>query len=127
MKVFIRVFLFLILLIGAGVGLVSFYPYLFAREITGLVMGVQPIDVPYSMLAPTSANAPPKPKLSFSVAIKDKVTSEILTGSTEDGQWAVVKEGQCATAKFFPHPPWDLQKAGSYFGTRLIRLYEICP
>ncbi len=78
------------------------------------------------MIATRGSGAPPKEVFSFSVAIRDQLTTEIVTGSSEDRQWAVVKEGQCATAKFYPHPPWELDKSGTFHGVRLVALFDDC-
>ncbi|MNS97810.1 hypothetical protein D3C72_1321580 [compost metagenome] len=63
---------------------------------------------------------------SFSVGIKDAKTGIIHTSSSEDRQWAVAQPGQCAEAVYLPYPPWVLKKRGTFFGARLIKLYE-CP
>jgi hypothetical protein len=60
---------------------------------------------------------------SFAVAIKS-ADGHIWTASAEDRQWASMKEGICVIAKFFPYPPWRLDKAGTYFGARLIDARE---
>jgi hypothetical protein len=62
---------------------------------------------------------------SFAVAIREK-KGDIMTSSSEDRQWAVVEKGKCVEAKFFPYPFWQLDKSGTYFGARLLRLYD-CP
>lgn len=59
------------------------------------------------------------------MAIKDETSGEIFTASSEDRQWAAVQgEGLCAEAKFFPYPPWQLDKAGTYHGARLLKLWN---
>jgi hypothetical protein len=60
---------------------------------------------------------------SFAIAIRDQ-KGTIHTASAEDRQWAVVEKGQCVEAKFFPYPPWNLDKSGTFFGARLLKLYD---
>nr|HRO68422.1 hypothetical protein [Pseudobdellovibrionaceae bacterium] len=56
--------------------------------------------------------------------VKDGKTGEIVTGPTEDRQWAVAKPGQCAEAEFFPYPPWEFPKWGTYYNVRLLMLRD---
>jgi hypothetical protein len=69
------------------------------------------------------ASVPANQIFSYAVAIRDS-RGEIHTASTEDRQWAVAQKGQCVEAKYFPYPPWQLDKAGTYHSARLLRLYE---
>ena len=104
---------------------VDFYPYLFSRHVKGVVTAVEKVNVPMTILTNTGAN-PSAQVFSFAVAVRDEKTKEIVTASSEDRQWAVVKPNQCAEAQFFPYPPWDLQKWGTYYNARLLKL-EDCP
>lgn len=98
----------------------EFYPYLFAKNIKGVISKVERVDVNVSLLQNNSDTSKLSPQLfSFAVAIKT-ADGEIFTASAEDRQWAAVSEGLCVTAKFFPYPPWKLDKAGTYYGARLL-------
>ena len=108
----------------------EFYPYIFSKEITGEVVGVDRLMNPQiAVVTGSDINTGQAPEMnkqifSFSVGIKDTKTNEIHVATTEDRQWAVVKPGQCATVKFYPYPFWKLYKAGTYFNARLIKLFE---
>lgn len=107
-------------------GLIQYYPYIFSRVVKGVVVDVQKIDMEGAILSrlPPRGTGEDIPFMhSFAVAIKE-ATGEIVTSSSEDRQWAVVKAGQCVEAKFFPYPPWSLSKAGTYYGARLLMLSE---
>lgn len=117
------VFLLLALILAGFVGY-KFYPYIFAKTIQGEVIGVERITQPAAIINNTEKPLTATEMFSFAVAVKDTKSGEIFTGSSEDRQWAVVNKGQCAIAKFFPYPFWSLEKSGTYFGTRLIQLYE---
>lgn len=112
-----------VLLALIGWGLIGFWPYIFAREIQGPVVKVEKL---MDSMAIIGRNAQPADRVfSFAVAIKDEKSGEIFTASTEDRQWAAVQgEGLCAEAKFFPYPPWQLDKAGTYHGARLLKLWN---
>lgn len=120
-----RIFIFILILIVGTVFFFNFYEYIFARNIQGTVIGMERVTQPSAIIG---SRNPIDPNLlySFAVAIKDTKTGEIFTASSEDRQWAVVQKGQCAKAKFFPYPPWNLDRADTYHNARLIQLYE-CP
>ncbi len=116
--------IFVLLFVVVGVyGLLNYWPYIFAKTVEGSVLKVEKLMDPIAVI---SRNGDPSNKVfSFAVAIKAAVTGEIFTASTEDRQWAAVQtEGLCAEAKFFPYPPWQLEKSGTFFGARLLRLWS---
>lgn len=120
MKRIVVAVLLLALLIFSGFFGVKYYSFIFSKTVVGEVLRVERVDTPEAII--TSKNIPAS-QFSFSVAIRDS-KGEIHTASSEDRQWAVVSIGQCAEARFFPYPPWQLEKARTYFGARLERLFE---
>jgi len=116
------VVLLLSLLGGGAYAIFSFYPYIFAKTINGHILNIERVTAPDAIIA-SGRDVPPEQLFSIAISIKDRA-GEIHTASSEDRQWAVVRVGQCTEAKFFPHPPWNLQKSGTYYGARLLRLYE---
>lgn len=90
----------------------------------GRVVAIDRVTQPNAVIS-SGAQIPAAQVFSFAVAIRD-ADGEIVTASSEDRQWAVVEKDQCAEAKYFPYPPWELEKAGTYFGARLLKLYD-CP
>jgi hypothetical protein len=127
MKSKVFVLTLILLAIVTLVVAVAYYPYVFSRSVEGEVVDVQRVTAPTTIVATDAGQnrLPPSQLYSFAVAIRDS-SGEIVTASTEDRQWAVVQKGQCAKAKFFPYPPWHLEKSGTYFGARLIHLKD-CP
>ncbi len=113
----------LILIFTTVFTLFNYWPYVFAKTVEGTVIQVEKLMDPIAVI---SREGDPSNKVfSFAVAIKNQSTGEIFTASTEDRQWAAVQgEGLCAEAKFFPYPPWKFDKAGTYFGARLLRLWS---
>lgn len=124
MKKWTRITSLVLILILTSYLLVHFYPFIFAKTVSGEVVGIERVSQNMTILG-TGEPIPSSQLFSFAVAIK-ALDGQITTGSSEDRQWAVVQKGQCAEAKFFPYPPWDLDKAGTYSGARLLRLYT-CP
>lgn len=123
MKKVFKLSFILIALIVLVVVFVNFYSYIFSRRVEGRVEGIKRVNQELAILG--GATVPASQLFSFAVAIKEP-SGEIVTASAEDRQWAVVKEGQCAEAIYYPYPPWQLSKSGTYFGARLIKLYD-CP
>lgn len=117
----ILIFLAIIVLISCYF---VFFPYIHARTVLGPVSGVKQLLENTAFVA---GSQDPSTKIySFAVAVKDLKSQEIVTGSTEDRQWGVVKEGQCVKATFYPYPPWNLQKAGTFYNVRVQELYDNC-
>jgi hypothetical protein len=108
-----------------GVGLVEYYPFIFSKEVSGEITGVERLMNP-QMTVINGGQDLDKQVFSMAVAIKDFKTQEIFTASSEDRRWAVVQKGQCAIVRLFPYPIWNLEKSGTFFGAKLIKLYE-CP
>ena len=114
-----------LILLGAASAFIvfRFYSYVFAKTVEGKVVRVEHIS---PQTAIVGSQAPPASTLfSYAIAIQTK-DGEIHTASSEDRQWAVVEKDQCAVAKFYPYPPWVLDKAGTYYGARLLKL-STCP
>lgn len=120
----IKLFLAFVLFVGLGFVFLEYYPFLFSRRVKGVVEAIERIDVPVALIQ--RAQQPLNPQIfSFSVAIREP-SGEIVTASAEDRQWAVVQKGQCAEAVFYPYPPWQVMKSGTYFNARLDKLMD-CP
>ncbi len=121
-KILTRIVMFVVLA-GLGAGFVIFYSYIFSKHITGEIIAVEKVNIPLAILNPnnlTNANQ----AFSFAVAIKESGSQEIYTASSEDRQWAAVTKGYCAEIKIFPYPPWNIEKSGTFYGARLLKLFE---
>lgn len=110
-----------VLLLCAGAVTFRFYSYIFSREVSGEIVGIERVS--QAAILAGGSNLKPSDLYSFAVAIRD-ANGEIVTASTEDRQWAVVQSGQCAEARYFPYPPWQLDRTGTYYGARLLKLYD---
>lgn len=122
-KWLLSILIFVGIVLMASVYLV-YYSYFHARTVVGPVSGVKQLLENAAFVA--GSHDPSSKIYSFAVGVKDTKTQEIVTGSSEDRQWGVVKDGQCVEALFFPYPPWNLQKAGTYFNVRVQKLYDTC-
>lgn len=119
-------FIMALVFIGStGWVLVNFWSQIFSRSVEGRLDGLERVDPHAAVLARTTGNGQERDKIFFSFAIAVRTASgEIVTASSEDRQWAVAKVGQCVVTRIFPYPPWDLEKAGTFFGARLQRLSD---
>jgi hypothetical protein len=121
-KTLLVLLLVLAILGVAGYTGVEYYSYIFAQDIEGEVLKIERVTQPSAIIA----NGTPIPAshiFSFAIAIRDQ-QGTIHTASGEDKQWAVVEKGQCVEAKFFPYPPWNLDRSGTFYGARLLKLYD---
>lgn len=122
-KIVILVLLSLVLFIGGGTLVYNYYGFLFAKHVIGKIEKVERVNPPQAIITGSANPIPAAQLFSFAVAIRDE-RGEIHTSSAEDRQWAVAQVGQCVEAKYFPYAPWQLDKAGTYYGARLLRLYD---
>jgi len=113
----------LVVILAGLYSVVRFYSVIFSKTVVGVITGVERVEIPVALVSRSDADITSK-VFSFAIGIKDEKTGEIYTASSEDRQWAVAQPGQCAKAEFLPYPPWQLTKKDTYFGARLIRLYE---
>ncbi len=132
----LRNVLIFIAVLSIGWVFVTYYSYIFADNVHGIIIGNERVTEASAIVVGgdkigaqkglgASAEMPANTMFSFAIAIKNE-KGEIFTASSIDRQWAVAIKGMCAEAKFFPYPPWNFEKAGTYYGARLTKLYE-CP
>lgn len=123
LKRIIGIIVVLVLILLAGSVFVNYYSYIFSRRVVGVIQKVERVQINVALMQ-NENGAPLNPQLySFAVAIKES-SGEIVTASAEDRQWAVAQAGQCAEAVFYPYPFWRLDKANTYFGARLEKLFD---
>jgi hypothetical protein len=107
-----------------GWGFIEGYPYIFSKIVEGKIEKVERVDINVALLQESPQTEKINPQLySFAIAIKTD-DGRIWTASAEDRQWASMSEGRCVKAKFFPYPPWKLDKSGTYYGARLLEAWE---
>lgn len=124
-KSFLVTFLLFILLVVVGVLSVKYYSFLFAETYSGQIFQIERVTEPSLIMGGAEMSKSREAMYSYAVAIRTK-EGEIITASSEDRQWAVARRGLCVDAKFYPYPPWNFEKSGTYFNARLIKLKD-CP
>ena len=113
--------LILVVLVGAGVFTFNNYSVVFAKTVSGEVLKVERVNQPMAIV---SAKTPDSHLFSFAIAIRDGADGKIYISSSEDQQWALAEKGSCVKAKFYPYPPWNFEKADTYFNARFQALYD---
>ncbi|WP_347358888.1 hypothetical protein [Bdellovibrio sp.] len=117
-------FVLVLLIVGVLLWVVlANYSVIFSKTVVGQITSVERVEIPVALLTRAEGNITSQ-VFSFAIGIKDTKTGEIYTASSEDRQWAVAQPGQCAEAVFLPYPPWQFTKKDTFFGARLVRLYE---
>jgi hypothetical protein len=121
-----RLALLFIFLLGVGILLVSNYGFVFSHDVRGEIIAIERFTAPTtSPNAPAPAESSNPQNFSFAIAVKDG-TGEIFHANSEDRQWALAKPGFCVEARFYPYPPWNLERSGTFANVRLTKLME-CP
>ncbi|WP_253696733.1 hypothetical protein [Bdellovibrio bacteriovorus] len=120
---FTKFVLGLVLVIALVWVVMANYSVIFSKTIIGEITAVERVELPVALVTRAEGDITSK-VFSFAIGIKDSKTGEIYTASSEDRQWAVAQKGQCAEAVFLPYPPWQFTKKDTFFGARLVRLYE---
>lgn len=121
MKGFLKSILVFVVVVVVSAALFKYWSYIFARTVSGVISDVQKVGTPVVVTGSSAATA--RELFSFAIGIREP-SGEIVTASSQDRQWAVAKAGQCAEAKFYPYPPWEFDKSGTYFGARLLKLHD---
>jgi len=114
----------LVLIVGVVWVVFANWSVIFSKTVTGEITAVERVEIPVALMS--IRNDINEKVFSFAIGIKDSKTGQIYTSSSEDRQWAVAQPGQCAEAVYLPYPPWEFTKRGTFFGARLVKLYE-CP
>lgn len=117
----------IVVLIGAFVILlasglfIQHYSWLFAKRIRGQVIEIESSAVPSTQT--TNGSSETAPTTVFTVLIEAS-DGKMYTSTTTDEQWKVVRKGYCAQVLLYRYPPWDLERAGTFFNARLRQLYR---
>lgn len=125
MKLFVRAGLLIVLVALVVFVLITQWSWVFSKTVEGKLEGVDKVVMPIAVISGSRTGGQSQDAFSFAVAIRTP-DGKIITTSSEDQQWSVVKPGICVRATLFPYPPWDLQKGGTYFNARLKEQYD-CP
>lgn len=129
MRTIIKYFFILtgfVFLFFVGVGVFKYYDIIFAKTVHGQIFEIQRVNQPNVVVGSASAGFNPELMHSYAVAIRT-LQGEIFTASGYDRQWEVVRKGICVEAKFYPYPPWEFEKGGTYKNARLIKMKQCTP
>jgi hypothetical protein len=119
MKRAMWMFLLILVVMMAVFLVVTQYSWVFRKSVEGEILEVERVLSTTAVIS----NGIPAQAFSFAVAIRKK-DGEIVTASGEDRQWAVAKKGMCVDATVDPYPPWNMDKAGTFYNARLLKLMD---
>lgn len=117
---FLKKFVLLIIVVAIGYSVIEYYSYIFAKTVIGRIDNVRRVTGVTAMFGGSRSLTEGQLHM-FSVSIQQP-NGEMITATSEDGQWAIAKAGQCVKARYYPHPPWNLKQAGTYFNARMLSL-----
>ena len=108
--------------LGVIYAIVANYSFVFSKAVRGEVMEVERVIQPTTMIG-SSMTA--EQMFSYAVLVRAE-SGEIFSSSSTDRQWAIVRKGFCVETRLYPYPPWDMEKADTYFNARLVKVLPDC-
>ncbi|NJL24986.1 MAG: hypothetical protein HC902_07305 [Calothrix sp. SM1_5_4] len=98
------------------------YSWVFAKKVRGRIVNVERVTDPSAII---SARVSDAQLHSYAILIQGD-DGKLYTASADDRKWQVAKKGYCVEALLYRYPPWDLDKANTFFNARLDEL-SLCP
>lgn len=92
------------------------WSWVFSKKVQGRVLAVSRVTQPNAILGSRITDAQMH---SYSIMIQGD-DGKIYNASSEDRQWEVVTKDYCVTTRLYVYPPWELEKAGTYFNARIL-------
>lgn len=105
----------IISLIVVGVG----YKFFSQKTFSGTVTACS------EMTAATYGRSVPSGTFSFAIDMDVPGQDEVLSFSAEDRKFANVVKDDSIKVRVFKYAPWNWDKAGTYYGGRLLKKYKI--
>lgn len=118
MKSFVRLLVVVAVVVVAGGFVVTNYSWVFAKRVKGKILDVKRVTDPTAII---SSKITAEQLHSYSVLIEGD-DGKLYTASTEDRQWEVAAKGYCVEALLYRYPPWDFDRANTFFNARLVEL-----
>lgn len=117
----LRRLLIILCLVGIVWSVFANYEFVFSKVVKGEVLEVERVSQPTAIIGGSPMT--PEQMFSFAVMVKS-FNGTIYSASSEDRQWAIARKGYCVEARYYPYPPWNLDKADTYHNARLVRVFE---
>ncbi len=108
------------LLVGVGIFIVANYSWVFAKTVNGKIVEVRRVTNPTAILG---SKITQEQLHSYAVLIEGE-DGRLYTASSEDRQWEVAGKGYCVRALLYRYPPWDFERANTFFNARLKELRQ---
>jgi hypothetical protein len=118
----IKILVFVLLLVGVAALVAMNYSWVFSKRVVGQVVDVQRVTDPTAVFG---SRATEQQMYSYSVLLQGD-DGVLYTASSEDRQWQVVKKGYCIEALLYRYPPWELDRAGTFYNAR-VKKVTVCP
>lgn len=112
---FVKILVIALILVGGTAFVVSNWSWVFAKRVKGRILEVERVTDPTAILG---SRLTPEQMHSYAILIEGD-DGKLYTASSEDRQWQVAKKGYCVDALLYRYPPWNLDKANTFFNARL--------
>lgn len=115
---FLRYLMILVAIVGAGAFVVTNYSWVFAKRVKGRIVNVERVTDPNAFIG---SKVTPEQMHSYAILIQGD-DGKLYTASSEDRKWQVAKKDYCVDALLYRYPPWDFNRANTFFNARLDEL-----
>lgn len=122
----IRNVVIVVLILGLLYFVVQNYSFVFSTTYEGQAMAVERVTQITAVIQ-TQVGADTQYSYAVKIRTLDQSGAQaVVTASSTDRQFSVVKPGECIRATLYPYPPWNLEKGGTYHNARLDQVVS-CP
>lgn len=118
---FIKMLIVVVVVVAAGALVVANWSWVFSKNITGKVVDVERVTDPTAVFGRSS----PEQMYSYSILLQGD-DGKLYASSSEDRKWQVIKKGYCVEALLYRYPPWNLNKANTFFNAQMKEV-KMCP
>lgn len=112
--------LVIVVFVGVAIFIVANYSWVFAKTVDGKIVEVRRVTHPTAVLGSRITS---EQLHSYAVLIEGQ-DGRLYTASSEDRQWEVAGKGYCVKALLYRYPPWDFERANTFFNARLKELRQ---
>lgn len=122
LKIFMRWLMVLLIAVGSTSFVILNYSWVFSKRVKGKIVNVERVTDPSAVI---SARVTEEQLHSYAILIQGQ-DGKLYTASSEDRKWQVAKKGYCVDTLLYRYPPWNFNKANTFFNARLDEL-SLCP
>lgn len=121
-KSFVKYLILAALVVGALAFVVANYSWVFAKRVHGRIINVERVTDPNAIISGRVTEAQMH---TYAILIQGE-DGRLYTANSDNPRWEVAKKGYCVDTLLYRYPPWQLERANTFFNARLDEL-SLCP